>query len=508
MQLSALVHSVEDFLDAGDVDEAVARRKQLASACLNAREDPNVLRARVLAAELCLIMVERREVERLLKDYIKEGLHARMTEIERVASRDPLQGAALASAGGDFLFRQRAYDDAYKLTARAQELLAKAPLHDSRATVLRLWNLARWARISWRTADKGGFADHHLQRCLDYLARAGTEIRTGRAHSIEAFSLDVWASLDWARGRLDDARRKIYRALFLLQRGTVKDRARLGHALFTAGKIEASFSGGEHSRTAIDILEEAEKTFPDGHALKPQAVIQKAEALIKAGETNTAEGILGGLGRPDDPVQRTEAALAWAWIHIRSGEWAKGQERAQEILDQSRSVQIPRRLLAEGHLQLGRALVGSGDRKRGIGELKNALTTAVRHGRVKIEIAAHLELADTYILLGEDEDAHEHWQQATSLLSRVRSAYLEERRDEIGRRLRTGWAFVVETSNYELEKRKFSLAFFGRLVRETGGNVSAAADKAEVARSTAIRVMRNLPERTMAGAARTQSKRR
>jgi hypothetical protein len=459
----------------------------------------------VLAADLCLLMVERQEVAGLLGRFLEDDhRRASLQAIEDVVRKETfLEGATLASAVGDFLFRQHSYEAAYQAARFAEDLFRTAGVRvipagiDARMLIGRLWNFARLARISWRIRERRGMADRYLQDCLELLGAPALEPRTlPRLHSVEAFVLDVAASIDWARGFMETARQKIYRALFLLRGGTIHDSPRLAHALFTAGKIEATLASRSNARAAIEILNDAYKTF-GAHPLAPMAKIQMAEAYLRTGGTTTARALLDEV-KPflREEVHKAEAALARSWIHARSSDWEATKQEAEGLLAQVRAHQeLPARLEAEALLQLGRAQVHlAGSRDAGLANLNRAVKAADDNGRIKISIAALLELAAAY---KDDpvqvEQAKEYWLHASNLLSRTRSAYLEELRDEVSRGLIVGWPFLVGSEDYENEKRKFAKEFFVRLYRRCNENMSETARRAGVARSTAIQILNGEP---------------
>lgn len=487
MSLSDLARSIDECLDRGDVDTAVGHRSELVHLCQSSRNAHP--RGVVLAAQLSLLMSEHSDAASVLSPFVaSHQVHLDTIEdIQRQTNAG--DAAALAGVVGDFLLGKGRYQEAFEAALHADALfgsrmavMTEAP---PREIVERLWNYARLARIASEGTERWAVADRYLKDCFEQLQRHwGTSLP--RLQSLEAFALDIAASLDWARGRIDDSRQKIYRALFLLRGGAVKDTVRLGLALLTAGKIESSLSNRANFRAALDILESGTHTLRSiGHPLASFAELQVAEAYIHAGEVGKAATVLDTLQpKLNEVAHKAEAALAWCWIHARQGDSARAKQAAETMLA---FPSLPVRLEAEGHFQLGRALMNLGERKRGTQELHDALDLAQRHGRSKIEIAALLELAADHS--GQDpERAREYWEHATELLGRTRSTFLEERRDEVATILRRGWPFFVESDNYKEETRKFSQQFFGRLAKKYGSK-SRAAQKAGISRTTVIRLL-------------------
>ena len=122
-----------------------------------------------------------------------------------------------------------------------------------------------------------------------------------------ALALELWAVLLWTENNLDAARRRIYRALFLIrnragERG-IKDIVRLSFCLYTAGRIEGSRSRRSYA-WGIDLERQALINFrrlkgeetgkygemelknplPQHHSFYARTLVQQAHLLIKASQ--------------------------------------------------------------------------------------------------------------------------------------------------------------------------------------------------------------------------------
>ncbi|HZP29720.1 MAG TPA: hypothetical protein VFC99_12260, partial [Acidimicrobiia bacterium] len=245
--LRDLVQETQQLLDSGDVDGAVERRDILAAAIPSLPEGHlDRVRAQALAASLYLVLVQRAKAAEVLAPFIRDGVHAEEQPIRAIAERDPAIAAAIASAGADALFRMRSYDDADRLVKLALELIgthhvSALGIEARHRAMLHLRTLARAGRIEWRTVAKGGPARSRLEACLRELDGYAARLTHEQASSVEAFVLDIWAAVDWSSGRHHEARGRIYRAITLLERPGMRDRSRLAHAYYIAGKIESSF---------------------------------------------------------------------------------------------------------------------------------------------------------------------------------------------------------------------------------------------------------------------------
>ena len=310
-----------------------------------------------------------------------------------------------------------------------------------------------------------------------------------RTDLLEAFALDIWANIDWAHGDSDAAGRRIYRAIHLLRSGVVEDSTRLGYVLFTAAKIEGTFSKDNKRRIALNLLSDAKKKLSVDHPLWKRLRLQEAKTYIKAGNRPAAEEILNQLDC-DTPQLRAEAALVRSWQFLRDKQHDKAEAQARMILDLQK--QVSPRLHAEAVLHLGRALIGATGGKEGIDKLEEAYREAEQN-RPKIAALACFELARAYSYQDNPDEALAFWQNANALLDRSKSTFLEEVRDTLANELKFSWSFTVETDHFEDEKRKFGTAFFERLRRIHGDNPKDIADAAGVVVNTAKKWLPPLP---------------
>jgi hypothetical protein len=236
--LASLVRSLTACLNEGNVDAAAtpAKRRQLAALCQSPPPQSDQLtrlNGLTLAVELSLIAFDHATAASLLAPYLTKDQTALATNaLLMLQRRQPIATAALLSAIADLLYRQRSYPAAYDAAERADVLFNRIGVSAKGLQLVitrRLWNLARWGRISWREG-KPDEAQKHLRHCLQELDAARQYLTRHRADSVEAFALDVSAALDWAQGNLPQAQSNAYRALYLHSTGSCQ-RACVGRPL-------------------------------------------------------------------------------------------------------------------------------------------------------------------------------------------------------------------------------------------------------------------------------------
>ena len=475
---------VDTLLDEGDVDGALCRRRELREFALAGSPDEvENARARAQAAEFDLIHFDVDGARAALKPYFGTR-HNRLKPFSRLEERrgGRLAAARLLSVQGNLLYRQHLPEPAHEMTQAAHEgfldLLSKPHAHEPC-----LWNLAFCARNSW-AAGLEGLADGYLRACVKELGHPVIRSHPPpRTHSVEAFTLDLWANLDWARGRHEDAQRRIYRALFLL-RGQLQDSIRLGYALFSAGRIESTYSSEQGLRIADELLDEALARL-QGHPVHGNALVAKAQLLVKANEPRKALKFLEKVPTDKDRRIAAEVLLVQAWVHLRGS----GAKATQQAIDATRAIlaedsYLPVRVRAESRVHLGRALCRAREFDEGVAMLREGLELANKFARRKIEALASLELARTYSDQDQLGEARLLWEHAVELLTHARSSYLENLRDEIAQLLKTGWVHVVTEDRYDAAVEAFRQRYITRAYLANDRDIDKTANATGVARAT------------------------
>lgn len=478
MPLRETLQTIEQLLDAGDVSAAVDLRGQLMALCTQAKaDDPLGCFGRARAADLALMMLERQAADHILEPYL-DGTAAKPCKA-LVEKLEELPRAAIKSVCSNALYRHRRYDAANDLIDEAIahfDDLGGETSPRAEVQVGRMWSLAYAARIAWRASADARDVESYAERCMRAIEhnRRISEVSAQRLASLEAFVSDLRAFTRWLLGDISSAMASCYRGLALLggQRVVVKDHARRGQALLTAGRIHATLSDGDRYRDAYDLLEEAAHEFKTvKHPLRELAEIERVRLVIRSRDRRLMDSEIKSLNRSDsDPVLAAEYDLTQCWLaqagRKKNPENSARQqlENAQRIVDAS--TVLPRRLTLEGRLQLGMALAAGGDFEKGIAELKSLQSDARRLRRERLEAACLLELADASSRIPDQRgEAQGYFVEASQIIARAGSPYLVRRQHEVERRLHIGWLHHVKTDRYQDELSAFNRRFFNRAMQ-------------------------------------------
>jgi tetratricopeptide (TPR) repeat protein len=443
-----IVDRARALFETGQVGEALKLRKELRDAVIKGKEkSADALQAQAMTAYLDLMMLDKTQALKCLEPFLiwqgEAGTQINRKELAHVT--DPFLGGLITAQLANLLYRSFNYEKGEQIASEADALLRRS----GDATLfmfLTRWESRIWrARLAWRCGRRQE-AEHSLQEALENLGRRhNSERERGGIELLMAVALSLWAAMDWVRGRLDDARRKIYQSLFLLRGGEANDPIRLAYALYTGGKIEASYSSTEFE-WPIRLLCESEEIFrKHRHPFLCRATIQRAQCLVKAGRIDDAEKVLGQLAMSDiqDPDERAyaeaESGLTRLWISERRVR--NGMARWQDCLRESRKLlhsvdTLPRRLQAEIHLHHGRALIHLEDRNKGREHSQKALEIAERDGRIKIQAGAYFVLTESFLGPQADQGmALHHWKEGLRLLANVQSSYLSQWKEDLAPRI-------------------------------------------------------------------------
>jgi hypothetical protein len=235
---------------------------------------------------------------------------------------------------------------------------------------------------------------------------------------------------------------------------------------------------------AVRGLREASKTFKiSGNPWLAEALLQKAQTLIKAGNLDAAEKELGEARQEAERIEtnnpeeahvvRKDVDLTRIWLeirrasdpatHDRASKWLDCMKLAEKLYDEDR---LPPRLLAEKALQYGRTLTHvKGEEAKGLGILGEARELARRDGRRKIELAALLAMAENLTLQGRFRDANDRLAEANLLRVKARtsSTFLEDWErsisDELGATMALGIFRADLTEPHETLIEKLNQAY-------------------------------------------------
>ena len=478
----------------------------------NLSDNPEDLQIRARSAQLSLLMVNKADAARSLSPFVRIGEGRQLIldygQLRRLQEhRFPFSAGIALAQIADLMFRSLESKRGSELAASADALLSK---HDDTVPyedrfLARRENEIWWCRLLWRAGEHRraesllSEAVNELRRSLQHGTVDAAPVERGGVELLIAVALGLWASFDWMRGLLNDARRKVYEALFLLGTGDVDDPIRLAHALFTAGRIEAPQSTIGFS-WSLNILQRARRLYEaNHHPFVARTIVQQSQCLLKMGRADLAEILLQEVDHlttaiiadEDEKVfARAEAQLTRLWIleekAIETGDWVpcKGPAEALEAAEG-----LPSRVGLENMLHQGRVLVHLEDR-RDLDRGRNLLDTVVRESqnarRLRIEVGAYFALVESY-LEGIDRNpelAREYWEKALRLRTSIESTYLARWEQRLGPKF-DGPFFFSASPNLTLHdaRDRFEAAFLGH-VSSCSRNTNELINRLGVAKST------------------------
>lgn len=487
-----ILRRIDACVRGGDIDEGLKSRRALDAAAARPGGDV-AFRARLQAraAQFHLLMMDKYAAARSLAPYVDmiDGRNVRVSEAEL---------DTLAETGGLYVlgsiqsqianlmnscFR---YEHGAKLAQSADQLMA----HEGDLVTELDRRLAQCENNIWRARllshcgrveDAEGLLRGVLRSLADALEWpvAAEDATKGGIDLLAALTLDLSASLDLRAGRLDEGRRKIYQALFLLRGGRVRCTVRLAHALYMAARIEVSY-GHTAKEWCLYLFDEAVERFRRmGHPFQFRTLVQKAQFFTRFPGVHDAEEVLAAVDRglqlarrrkqihPDEEgYVRADQALTRVWILERKARqnpqlWTSCVDEARRLVAHDPK---PHRLGIEGELHLGYAMIhstSSDERKRGREILETCLIEARRSNLRKIEAAAHFALSESYLDSGGKRELCEgHFDLGAKLAAGMRSAFLQSWRESLQRTLQRPGTIEIQLNQTlpqaeEELKRKF-----------------------------------------------------
>jgi hypothetical protein len=419
--------------------------------------DPVRLQLEARGAQLYLVLVDKASAIRCLGNFVSSSDgRSVVVDAERLDEMsqqvDPFSGGLTFAQAANLLYRSLDAELGAELAERADSYLSFRDGNWIDVELARLENRIWWSRLLWRSGQQPR-AETLLAKTVDELGSSFSETvdnrkleETGGLDLLIALALDLWASWDWVRGTLDDGRRRIYEALFLLANGPAHDPVRLAHAQHTAARIEAS-DPASGSAWALRMLAEAEELLGNEklHGGKPHPFVmriraQRAQTEVRSGRLREARQTLDrvDLSSLTDEDERSfvesDAALTEVWLAegeaTRDG-WQKCLELSRKLV--RKDDRLPLRLHLEGMLHHGIALVRTDNHREGQKYLQQARIEGRGHQRKKIELAACLGLVESFSSRKETwSRAVQCWEDARLLAFGLRSRYLGHWFREVG----------------------------------------------------------------------------
>ena len=437
--------------------------------------------------------------------------------LAEIAAWDACLAGRLLTPVCNILYRTLEYEQGARLARRAQHYFETTARLSGEGLECFLGRVEGevWAlRLDWR-------AGHHV----DFTFRIGTLVRElvtaypkwereagGQIDLLLSLALNRWAVFDLAKGNLDAARKRIYRALYLLSGGTVQDSIRLAYTLYTAARIESSISTSDFI-WARRLQRQAGDLFGSiRHPFLLRSNVHLAVCYIKARRFDEARSVLlrvkealntiadrHELNLVDGETKLAELLIAEHEAGDNPDFWEKCASMAGKLAKDARSGKLTTRLLAEGEFHLGRAHVLLDRHEEGRAELLQAVETAKRDGRVKIQAAAHLVLAESYIDTNDMDKAQEHWVRSERLQAKGTSSYLIALRSQIAPRLGSRISLDIGSKSYSEAKDEFLQAYLDFHFKQHGDNVDEFLEATGLTRSSFYRLRQGTKREPPAG---------
>ena len=485
----SLLSGITSAFNEGNVELAVTFRdplhQMIKARCFRGAAE---LEAKARCAQAYLVTADRQEASRCLSPFVsfaKSGQRFRLNLTKIKALQDSptsYEAGLVISQVANLLYRSFQFPKGAELAGTADDLLQKRS--DPEAILAIAENQIWWARLQWRVGELTA-AKATLSRMLYQLERGQTEPHkvNGGRDLVWALAHDLWATFDWRQGHLDDARRRIHMALDRLRNEVVKDKIRLAHALYIAGRIEAA--DARPYTSPLRYYEQAKKILEDHkHSCVARPVVNAAQYCIKIKQRERAKKYLEEVRNLLDVIpsesERTyvtcDVLLAELWILEQSAYsgtsgWDAVLEKADELVETNtklvRASATPNRLALEGALHRGLSKIhihkSEKQVREGVKLARAVLEDAQKGGARKIEIAARFTIAEG--VRGTDKGgALEQWREGTDLLSTINGGYLEEWQRRLGRELRAPLIVVIDPNKTFGEgKKALERAYYSNL---------------------------------------------
>jgi hypothetical protein len=367
--------------------------------------------------------------------------------------------------------------------ARMEFVLGRQPDAEQLAGEVRLALLEQYSVV----------ADDEALESVGHLGSPDQE-RATLAHGFKAMlacAMSLRAYFDWTTGKFEVGRRRAFQALHLLEAPVSHDLAR-AMTLFTASRIEA-MGATLGADLQVSLLRQAGALFhAHQHPMEWQTRVQIAQCLVKAGKVDRAEMQLDTIEREMQHASsavdprvledaRGDLELARLWLEESRGRWRSVLRRAA-MLAESASP----RLLIEGLLHQGIALAALGeDPEAAMGLLTSALLKATESRRARIELRAHLAIAEYH---PDEKIARRHFRRSGAMLSQQRGPVLRAIHARLVERFRFTTIDVkvdqsLAAAMGELQER------YDEVVVGDGEDVTRVMDFTDLPMSTAYRII-------------------
>jgi tetratricopeptide (TPR) repeat protein len=474
----------------GKIGGALGRRAELSLAvkCEGLKPEER-LYANIMAAKLDTLMFAKADAEESLRPYVtldnKQRAKPNWKNLESLENQqNSFITGTLFTEVANFLFRKYAFQEGMKIAERADSLLSKGDgSPDGLSLLLAKGENTIWlARLAAR-CNQQQYAEKILRKMVEEMESKYSIYKKGERGGIDhilAMAFDLWASFDWIRGDRS-ARQKIYRALFLLRDGEADDPIRLAHALYIAGKIEASYSVTDFE-WPIRLLEDAQEKFMEyKHPLARRCAIQKAQCLTKADKREDARDVLNKAKAieisdiEELTYSEAESTLTEVWIREakardKSGNWEDCIDEAKKLI--AKIEHLPRRLQAETHLHYGIILIHLEKYADAQNHLDKAITLVEKDGRIKLKVGVCFAYAESYKKSGDPEKALKWWKNGLQLFANVQSSHLSQWKDRLAREFPDNQLIININPKQSKEEMKLAIRKALLLYREAVGSSS------------------------------------
>lgn len=480
--------------------------------------------ARAIAAEVHLLMAERDSAASVLSPYLSFSDESPRRPLRAVADAIETTGAhrrdiaqIYMQVGNTFYrFHDHERAEEYLQSARGYYQTALARARSNRRTVeIERWLNEVWiGRLAMRRSGRWRDAEAQLVTAigaLDQLYEAfssrseGDGIEEldpdgGRLDLVLAIGLNIYSQLCWKMGNFDDARRLVYRSLFLLRDGRARDEIREAHTLHSASRIEGSQSQERFAWGAHLASRAATRFKRSSHPFLARSLVQRAACLAKSDGALESPDKIGVRANavlrhvnidelPDKDEQtfvQGDVDLVRLWISEKRAaanmeDWNECHEMALSLHERK----LPNRLEGEALFHLGRCLARLGSDVK-VAEGRDLLQRAEHHardeGRVKIQAACNAALAESY--LGSDmAEAKRYYGRAERLAIEAPSAYVTEWLEHLSVQVR-GMAQIDvkgDKSQFTKRARRLYASYHGAEIEASGGHL-----KDEIERRTGL----------------------
>ena len=420
--------------------------------------------------------------------------------------------AVILSQLGNLAYRSLQFDQGFEWTNQAAEIFSTLGSDTDifQRVFARNENRIWRARVRMRLSGDRELAQEELEETAAELTLCYDDPDLyphfcGRIDLQLSINLNLLALLAWNRGRLEEARRRIYRALYLTTRGNADDDIRWAHNLCCAARIEAShsterFVWGKH------LAEESATLFgARQHPFRYRSMIQAAQCSVKTGDYADGQKAIDEVRDliDKDEYLRTnfdsearyvegEMRLTECWMrereavraHNSPARWEECHTAAQAIERAYETPKrMPNRLRIEAGFHIGRALVHLDGRvEDGRARLREAEKEAANDDRAKIQAACHLALAESYAApLSREADPVQcrfHWMRAMQCLAEApgASTFVSEWADRIGPAVGIASTISLEIEGKSQEDLEIELAYWFERFHTKVKGVSKVSD--------------------------------